>query len=522
MKLNRIFLVAGLCAAGFLCGFAGKRLSGDGQPAAPDKTADQGPARTRSTSRDGADTAAGTKVKAAPVKPSTLRSTDTLETLAELNAESLYSRLALWMMDASEQDIAAYWETVREKKDRTNDITDLVFINWARLNPQGAIAAVAGTANEHYAWWAWACHDPQGSLTAALAANPDRVNNVAWGLGEFQAEWLRAHWDQIPEAARSNAIRGMTKWDDTDQPLEVLEFIKANGNNFNRGIFTTLIRKDPWAAYDWMQQNESTITNYYGSKESVMKLLVDTMAESQPDALQRLADQTPSGELKRRMETALFENLVQTDPDAALEQAKATKAPVIAAERLATVGVNLVKTDPDKAFEIAKDLFAANPGAMSVRTVVKSPNGSTSWGGSSNEKVGELVNALMAKDPAKVMSLQPPPGDAPGGSSSDFGTFTQMWAQQDLVGYTNWVNQQTDPKIREVAVNTVASQLMNEQQYSEAAEWMMSSERSRGNMINLIYQWNRSNPAEAREWLDSADLPEKEKTRLNQFLKQNP
>ena len=57
-----------------------------------------------------------------------------------------------------------------------------------------------------------------------------------------------------------------------------------------------------------------------------------------------------------------------------------------------------------------------------------------------------------------------------------------MWAQQDLVAYTNWVNQQTDPKIREVAACTVANQLMNEQQYSEAAEWMMSSERSRGNI----------------------------------------
>jgi hypothetical protein len=521
MKLNRIFLVAGLCAAGFLSGFAGKRLTAS-QPVAPAKSADQeGPARTRSTARDTADSPANARVKPAPVKPSTLRSTDTLETLAELDAESLYSRLALWMMDASEQDIAAYWETVREKKDRPNDITDLVFINWARLNPQGAIAAVAGTANEHYAWWAWSCHDPQGSLTAALAANPDRVNNVAWGLGEFQAEWLRAHWDQIPEAARSNAIRGMTKWDDTDQPLEVLEFIKKNDNSFNRGIFTTLIRKDPWAAYDWMQENESTITNYYGSKESVMNLLVETMAQSQPDALERLADQTPSGELKRKMEAALFENLLETDPDAAFEQAKSTKAPVIAAERLAAVGMSLVKTDPDKAFEIAGDLFAANPSALTVRTVIKSPNGSTSWGSSGNEGVMELVNALMAKDPAKVLTLQPPPGDGSNGPSSDFQTLTQMWAQQDLVAYTNWVNQQTDPKIREVAASTVANQLMNEQQYSEAAEWMMSSERSRGNIMNLMYQWNRSSPGEAREWLESADLPEAEKTRYNQFLKNN-
>lgn len=520
MNTGRLLLITGLCAAGFLAGFAGKRLSGP-QPSAVYAPVETGPVRTRSAARDGADPASGSKMTAAPAKVSGIRSADTLETLAGLEGDSLYTRLALWLMDAGEQDIAAYWETVRGKKDRSNDITDLVFINWTRLNPRGAIAAVAGTSNEHYAWWAWACHDPQGSLTAALAANKDRVNNVAWGLGEFQAEWLRAHWNQIPEAARNNAIRGMTKWDDTDQPLEVLEFLKANGQSFNQGIFATLIRKDPWAAYDWMQQNESTISSHYGSKERAMNLLVETMAQSQPEALQRLAEQTPSGELKRKMEAALFDNLLATDPDAALEQAKATKAPVIAADRLAAVGVSLVKTDPEKAFEIARDLFAANPGAMSVRTVVRTANSSSTWGGSSNQKVVELVNALMAKDPARVMTLQPPPGDGPGASSSELAAFTHIWAQQDLVGYTNWVNQQTDPKIREVAVETVASQLVNMEQYAEAAEWMMSSETSRGNMINLIYQWNRSNPEEARQWLDSADLPEKEKDHLNQFLKNN-
>lgn len=519
MKSRRLILVAGLCAAGFLAGFAGKRLAGS-QTEAFSTPAEPGPVRTRSTARDGdSSMAPGAKVKAVPAKPSTLRSTDTLETLAKLDDGSLYSRLALWMMDASEQDIAAYWETVRGKKDRTNDITDLVFINWTRLNPQGAIAAVAGTSNEHYAWWAWACHDPQGSLTAALAANPDRVNNVAWGLGEFQAEWLRAHWDQIPEAARGNAISGMTKWDDTDEPLEVLEFIKKNGNHFDRGIFATLIRKDPWAAYDWMRQNESTITSQYGSMESMMNQLVETMAQSQPDALQRLAEQTPSGELKRRMEAALFDNLLATDPDAALEQAKATKAPVIAADRLAAVGISLVKTDPEKAFEIAEDLFLMNPGALQVMTVIKTSDSGSSSGGSENRKVVELVGSLIAKDPARVMAMHRPHDEGMPGSSSGFATVNQLWARHDLVAYSNWVNQQTDPKIREVAVATVAGQLMEQQQYSEAAEWMMSAENARGNMINLIYQWNRSNPEEVREWLESADLSEAQKFHYNQFLK---
>lgn len=512
MKPKPILLIAAISCTGFLCGMAAKRMT-DGDSEKTIKEA-SGPRKTRSSRSSTDDLQNPANPVATTPKISKLRSEDTLETLAALDADSLYSRLALWMMDASEQDIAAYWESVRGQKDRPNDITDLVFINWTRLNPKAAIAAVAGTDQEHYAWWAWACHDPQGSLTAALAANPDRVNNVAWGLGEFQAEWLRAHWDQIPEAARSNAIRGMTKWDDTDKPLEVLEFLKKNDEPFNRGIFSTLIRKDPYAALDWMEENEATISRYYGSKESVMKQLVETMAQSQPDALQRLADQTPSGELKRRMEAALFENLVLTDPDAALEQAMSTKAPVIATQRLAAVGINLIKSDPDKAFEIAKELFKANPYAMNVTTNIESPSNS-SREYTSNPIVKDLMAALMAKDPARTMDLQAP-------NSEPFGSVAQMWAELDVVAYTHWVNRQTDPKIKDGASTVLVNQLIQQEQFTEAAEWTMSSRTARDNLINLMYQWNRSDPAEARKWMEATDLTESERNKVSEFLKQNP
>lgn len=510
MKTKHILLIAAVSAIGLPCGMAGKHMTRGNQDPLPTDPA--GPQKTRSHRTKSENLPESGKPGATAQKASTLRSTDTLETLSALDSQSIYSRLALWMMDASEQDIAAYWESVRAQEDRPNEITDLVFINWTRLNPRGAIAAVAGTKNEHHAWWAWSCHEPQAALTAALAANPDRVNNVAWGLGEFQAEWLRAHWDQIPEAARSNAIRGMTKWDDTDKPLEVLEFLKNQDAPFNRGIFSTLIRKDPYAALDWMQENQATISRYYGDKESVMKELVETMARSQPDSLQRLADQTPSGELKRTMEEALFANLVLTDPDAALEQAKATKAPAIATQRLATVGMNSVESDPDKAFEIAEALFKANPNAMSVETTIEGPDSVSSWHYSNNNTVEELVTALMTKDPARTMELQAP-------DSQPFGRVANIWAELDIVAYTHWVNQQSDPETRNKAASVLVNQLIDQEQYQEAAEWAMSSETTRDNLVNLIHQWNQSDPAEAKKWLETTDLTESERTRVEKFLR---
>ncbi len=510
MKKSTFPLVLGLGAAGFLAGFAGKRLITSPPASTVGEVARNSPANRDnagdSTESSLAPAAKGTKAQ--PAKPSTLRSSDTLESLAALDNDSLYSRLALWMMDASEEEIAAYWATAKDK-DRSNDITDLIFVNWTRLDPRAAIAAVAGTGNEHYAWWAWACHDPKGALAAAIAANPDRVNNVAWGIGEFHADWLRKNLDQIPESGRYNALSGLSKWDDTDNPEEILELLKMNGNRFNPGIFGTLIRKDPWAAFDWIKQNESTIASQYGSTNNAMDMLVKSMGESQPEALQRLADQTPSGEAKRKMEAVLFENLLKTDPDAALEQATSTQAPRIAAERLAAVGLSFAETDPAKALELTQKMLAIYPGALSGTTWIKYPNGA-SGSGSEIKSVQELVNGLMDKDPAKVLELTPPQAGNDGHEST-FSNLASRWAKQDLVAYTNWVNQQNDPEVRNQAAAVVVSQLTQQQQFEEAAEWAMSSEKAKSQVGNVFYNWNRVNPGEAQAWLESADLPDSQK-----------
>ncbi|MEO5713259.1 MAG: hypothetical protein ABIT37_07200 [Luteolibacter sp.] len=506
MKKSPYPLIASVCAAGFLSGFAGKRIgSGSPHPAAPAAAKISAPGKATTPEEISSSPENASKPPAA--KTSGLHSTDTLETLATLKGDALYGRLALWMLDAGEQDIASYWASVKDQKGRKNDITDLVFINWSRLDPQAAIAAVAGTDNEHYAWWAWACHDPKSALAAAIAANPDRVNNVAWGIGEFHGEWLMAHFDQIPESARDNAISGLTKWDDCPDPLAIMEFLKKNGNTFRQSIFNALVRKDPWAAYDWIQSNPATISSQYGSRNSAMDALVKSMGETRPDDLQRLADQTPSGEAKRNMEAVLFENLLKTDPDAALEQAKKTTAPRIAAERLAAIGNSLLKTDPEKAFEMAGNLFTVYPDAMNAISWIRYPNGGSGWG-DEVKGVDELVTPLLTKDPARLMATQTP-------SSQGFTCLTSKWAAQDLVSYTNWVNQQTDPATREPAARAVISQLMQDQNFDEAADWVMSSQKTKEDQIaRLISNWARADSEKAREWLENSDIPDDRKSQL--------
>lgn len=439
-----------------------------------------------------------------------------METLLAPDDGTLYGRLAHWLIDASEQDIAAYWAAYQIGK-RSNDITDLVFINWARLNPQGAIAAVAGKADEHHAWWAWACHDPKAALAAAIAANPDRVNNVAWGIGEFHPQWLREHIDQIPESGRGDAMSGFAKWDDGANPLEALKFMKEHKMGFDQGTFKALVNQDPWAALDWIKENSALQASRYASDKDPMGILLATMSSQHPDDLERLAAQTPTSELKRKMESALFENLLATDPAAALAQAKATEIPLIAAERLEKVGLSLVKSDPEQAFQLARDILAANPDSQVFQMTIEYENGRTSWG-SPTSPGSALMQALLAKDPARILEMTIQEGQDP---TETFNNLAGNWATADLLGFTTWVNGQTNPAIRNRAAQMVVEQLREQGQFSEAADWAMSSETNKANgyLFNTLNQWQKADPDKATRWLESADLPDKEKTRLRENLK---
>lgn len=505
---------------GMFSGYAARRLTASRPAISPAPTV---PVREgRSSGETIENTTVAPNSKSPAIEAHHVRSSDTVETLAAIKDGTLYSRLAAWMIDASETDIAAYWNSYH-KGERRNDITDLVFINWTRLNPQGAIAAVSGGKDEHYAWWAWAAHDPKGALSAAIAANPDRVNNVAWGIGEFDPQWLRDHFDQIPESARGNAMQGFSKWDDGANPLDSLKFMKEYDVDFDQGTFKALVNQDPWAAFDWIKENPSLQSDRYGNGSNAMDILLSAMGREHPDDLARLAAQTPSGTLKRKMEATLFDNLLSTDPSAALEKAKTTDVPLIAVERFGKIGLPLVKTDPEKAFEMAEAIFKASPEKLEAQTKVEFKNGWTSWGGEEGP-ASELLSALLNQNPVRVLDLFSTSGGDETNPSQTFSKLSQQWATQDLVGFSNWVNTQNKPEIRDTGVNVVMYRLMEDGQFNEAIDWGMSSEklRSNGSLNNIIHQWKESDPVAAAEWLEAADMTEDEKSRYQAIINPQP
>ena len=452
------------------------------------------------------------------------KSMDTLESLLGLDPAKAYGRAAAWLADAGEEDIAAYWAGYKGGK-RTNDMTDLIMLNWTRVNPQGAIAALAGSADEHYAWWAWAAHDPKKALAEAIANNPDRVNNVTWGIGEFHPEWLRENFDKLPEGARGNALRGMRKWTDRQDPEGSLEFMKKHDMGLDRETFLSLVRKDPWAAQDWLKRNPSHSDVRYSGEGSLEDMMMGTMARESPEDLERMMAATPPGELRRKLEQTIYRQLVEDDPDAALELARKSDVPLVKVDRLAEVGIKILTSDPEQAFALAGEMLAAADGKLGYETRVEYSNGSSSWG-TRQGKADELVQALFMKDPARTLGLIELADSGP--VPQVFGSLISRWGEEDLTGLSEWTNLQTDERKRDPAASNVVRQLVQRSEYAEALEWAGSmSPGYRGSAVgSVIHQWMEMDPEAAEQWLDESPMPDMEKEGYRELLertrKENP
>jgi len=496
---------------GFLCGFVAKRTI-------PSDPVGNGGAAEKEVKRAGriANTGSGAGAAARSAEViSTIRSTDTLEELMEAGGGVAYERLALWLLDAGVEEIEAYFEQHKATPGRDRDVTDLLMIAWTRVDPKGALAAVAGTGYEEYAWWAWAAHDPRAALEEVKATSPNRIPNVAWGIGEFHPEWLREHIDEIPASGRANALTGLAKWGETDAPAETLEFLKKHGWDPPPEMLGHYVRRDPWEAYEWMKERGASLAGQSLYGDSPMDSLLKLMGESHPEVLEQVAEQTPAGAEKREIEAILFESLMKEDFDAAMEVAKGTRAPRVAVERLAAVGQRLLRSDPERAFEIADSMLDMGMDKMQRMTrIVYSGGESSSWSGGG--PAGDLLDMLLLQDPARVLTMVGQRSEAGVESSSPTTRrLAETWANRDVDGFAAWVDASGDPEIAGRYDGVILNHYRSEYRFEEAMNWWTGvGEPGQQNYVRVIQEWSRVDPEQARLWVEGADVAQEKKERM--------
>ena len=110
-------------------------------------------------------------------------STDTLESFTQGTENISHNDLALWLLDASPDEIALLWSHFSKGTNAPETIANLILNAWARHAPVAVVTATRNTPFTDMAWRAFAIHHPEKAYEEALAVYQDAART----LGSFRS-----------------------------------------------------------------------------------------------------------------------------------------------------------------------------------------------------------------------------------------------------------------------------------------------------------------------------------------------
>ena len=504
------YLLPVAAALGFLAGFAAHRPK-ETPPvvATPENTPPPRPKHQASPAADSAPTP----------PPVGMKSADTLgELLAITDAEDLYARLALWQLDAPEEDLAAFWAAYRKRDDRDTGLIDLIFSQWTKTNPLAAIEAAKGSGHDGIPWWAWTINDPDAAIAAVRGASEEMSGFVMRAIGQFHPERAMQVLEENPGFAQWNGIEGILNGLTRTDPEAALAFQQKHGRMRDTDAIEKLTREDPHGAMEWLRTRSQGDDSY--SREAFLR----TLERETPEMLAELAAACPSGEFKWKLESAAFRHLAETNPTDALAQARAATSPRIAAERLAVIGKGLSESDPRKALEIFHELFKACPDAGNRENWTRYPNGA-SGGSCSIDGVQPFIDDLVAAGPLAALNAAALGADVStlkrGMDSSALATVVRTWARQDLEEFGGWLEVQEPGPLQDHGATILVESLNNQGEFARALDWsarMSDDAYRRSSTQNAFSQWQSRDQAAAHQWLEQTELPEDLRKALEPYI----
>ncbi len=506
------YLLPVAAALGFLAGFAAHwpketppvvAIPGNTPPPRPKRQAPASPA-----------------LDSAPTPPPPgMRSADTLDDLLAItDAEELYARLALWLLDAPEDDLAAFWAAYRKRDTRDTGLVDLIFSQWTKTNPLAAIEAAKGSGHDGIPWWAWTINDPDAAIAAVRGASKEMSGFVMRAIGQFYPERAMQILEENPGFAQWNGIQGILNGLTRTDPEAALAFQRKHGRMHDTEAIEKLTREDPHAAMEWLRTNRHCDNSY--SNDAFLR----TLERENPEMLAELAAACPSGEFKWKLESVAFRHLAETNSADALAQARAAASPRIAAEQLAVIGKGLTESDPKKALEIFSELFKACPDAGNRMNWTHYPNGASGSGGAI-DGLQSFIDGLVAADPHAAMDAASQEGDGTNLQreidGSALGTVAQTWARLDVERFGDWLDAQELGPFQDQGVRFITDSFVEKGDFARALDWSsrMSNESSRKNVAeNAFQQWRSQDREAAEQWLEQTELTEDLQKALKPYL----
>ncbi|MGE9268010.1 MAG: hypothetical protein ACQKBY_07925 [Verrucomicrobiales bacterium] len=436
--------------------------------------------------------------------------------------DDVYAPLALWLTDASAEEIATYWNHLQQNEKINSNLAKLIMANWTQLDPQAALAAAEGTYYIRHVWSSWAANDPEQALAAALATkSPDHVGSVAWGLAEFRPAWFRENYEKIPADRRRSAWRGYQHANDLSDPLAALEFAREHKlpNKLREKSLQALAREDPLAAFEWIRNQP---LNYQNGL--LFDSLLDSLALASPRELSLITSMATNPERKSRLEFLLFKQELSEDPAAAEARLAAVKAPIQRDNMRIALAEHHLRDHPEKALKLVTELFKndsaihfyGHQGFSRSANFIASPDGSRSGSVQKIDGLDSVVSKLLESHPQEFMNELTAATAQSGESKQSFNTLSSYWAKQDLNSFQAHSRNLSDPSLQERANKIITRELSQRREHRAALDFALKQPKADTALFWRPYQnWLQEDPTAASEWLSSTELPTQIKNDLS-------
>jgi hypothetical protein len=447
---------------------------------------------------------------------------DSMEDLLALDAMEMYARLGLWLLDASEEQMAEFWSAYHARGETDMWIKDLVFTQWAKLNPQALLAAAKRDGEEGPAWWAWGMSDPDAALAAVEGASGEMRGYLLRGIGNFHPDRALKMLEADPSLARWFNLDDLGKELGEDDPRLAMEFMNRFPDHSRQAAFKRWVEKDPHEAFRWLKDHPAD--------RDLEQEFCKITARDHPEVLAELAGSWPSGAMKRKLEQAAFALLVSQDPEKALEMARTAEAPKRSAELYAELGKGLVATQPERALELFGELLGKCPDATCHIAWVNHPGGGRSGSGAGIQGVKEFLSELAAWNPRQtmesVMGFEAERGDPAGLRQSENPSIqvAKTWAERNPDEFAAWCEGQ-DEKTFAMGASTLAARATELKDYEASVGWALripDPDVQANALANTVSLWAYRDREAARAWVEEAPLSDKVRSEIRRYIPESP
>lgn len=346
----------------------------------------------------------------------------------------------------------------------------------------------------------WAQSDPQAALKAALSIPDPGTKGMA--ISSVIGSWSRSDFGGALKYAvsvedstmRADILRTLSN-SSSGNHKELLDAVLDHmppGDNFQQavsGIFSNWARENPAeAAASIAQLPPGRVFSNAASQIASQWVRSASNKQEVFDWVKTL----PGGEARSDSLGAVFREWSNADPQEALK-ALGSLPPDDRASAFSSLAAGWSRKSPEAALQWAGSMTDAKDRGMVVRTAV------SQWANTQPASAAKYVERLPEAERSGPMQV-----------------VVDNWASKDTGAAASWLERQPAGVFKDAALGSLARKISQEDPEA-ALTWVagITDEKQRLRQTESVARdWMRQNPAAARQWISSSNLPGDVRKRL--------